>query len=337
VRFSAITPGLLALALAIPTAVQGQRVETASGLVEFVGLEFTLAEALIDSLAIRVPDLNPAGFPQALVEMGFARARVDQIAPAADGGTPRIALVTVVERSRAGVLELNGPFGDPGPVPPRWEPIDLLFRQSNPVVLGAVTVRGIGGIQEARSDSQLGLSADEIEEAATALELLDVLVTGFDRGAAVRILREDGDAGSRALSAAVLSGFPQDERAWRALVTGLLDPVGNTNSFVSQALGTLIAMGPIPVDWSESTDAVRTLLAGANLAAFPLVAQTLVSTEVSPALAPALLAGNAHLVLGHLASDASPHRELMHALLVQLHGQDLGTDAAAWRAWVESL
>ena len=136
---------------------------------------------------------------------------------------------------------------------------------------------------------------------------------------------------------AVLSGFPQDERAWRALVAALLDPVASVNSFASQALGTLIALGAVPVDWSTSTEAVRSLLAGANLAAFPLVVQALTSTEVGPALAPAILSGNSHLVLGHLASEASPHRELVHRFLVQLHGQDLGTDVAAWRGWVEGL
>jgi len=332
-----ITPGLLALAVAIPAAVEGQRVETASGLVEFIGLEFTLAEELIDSLAVRVPDLNPARFPEALVDMGFPRARVDQVAPAADGGTPRIALVTVVERSRAGLLELNDSFGPPGPIPPRWEVAEVSFRDNNPTFLGAVMVRGLGGLEEIGSDPPINLGADEIAEAGEALELLDALVTGFDRGAAVRMLREDGDPASRALSAAVLSGFPQDERAWRSLMEALLDPVANVNSFASQALGSLVALGPIPVDWSPSTDAVRSLVAGANLAAFPLAIQVLTSTEVSPSLASAILGGNAHLILGHLASEASPHRELVRRFLVQLRGQDLGTDVGAWRSWVESL
>jgi hypothetical protein len=187
------------------------------------------------------------------------------------------------------------------------------------------------------SDPPINLGADEIEEAGEALELLDVLVTGFDRGAAVRLLREDGDPEARALSAAVLSGFPEDERAWHALMTALLDPVASVNSFASQALGSLVAVGPLPVDWSTSTDAVRSLVAGANLAAFPLAIQVLTSTEVSPSLAPAILGGNAHLVLGHLASESSPHRELVHRFLVQLRGQDLGTDLGAWRSWVEGL
>jgi hypothetical protein len=312
-------------------------VETPTGLVEFVGLEFTLPDALIDSLAVRVPDGNPARFPEALLAMGFPRARVDQIAPSADGATPAIALVTVIERSRAGVLELNDTFGAAGDIPPRWEMAEVAFRDNNPQFLGAVVLRGLGGLEEVSSDPPLGLGADEIADAGEALELLDVLVTGFDRGAAVRILAEDGEPMTRALAASVLSGFPQDERAWRSLMAGLLDPVANVNSFASQALGSLIALGPIPVDWSTSADTLRSLLAGANLAAFPLVLQTLISTEVSPSLAPALLEMNGHLVLGHLASEASPHRDLAHRFLVQLRGEDLGTDVEAWRSWVEGL
>jgi hypothetical protein len=214
---------------------------------------------------------------------------------------------------------------------------EITFRDNNPQFLGAVILRGMGGLAEVASDPAIPLGADEIAEAGEALELLDVLVTGFDRGAAVRILSEDSEPMTRALAAAVLSGFPQDERAWRALIAALLDPVANVNSFASQALGTLIALGPMPVDWSTSTDALRSLIAGANLAAFPLVLQTLVSTEVSPSLAPAILEMNGHLVLGHLASEASPHRDLAHQFLVQLRGQDLGTDVGVWRSWVESL
>jgi hypothetical protein len=337
VRYTGTIAKLLAFAAATPVAVKGQSVETPFGPVEFVGLEFTLPEALGDSLALYVPDGNPARFPEALLRMGFPRARVDLVAPGADAGTPSVALVTLVERSRAGVLELNDAFGAPGPLPPRWETAAIMFRDGNPSFLGAVTVRGLGGLQELTYDSRINLGADQIAEAVEALELLEVLVTGFDRGAAVRILREDGDAASRALSAAVLSGFPQDERAWRALMGGLLDPVASVNSFASQALGSLIAAGAIPVDWSTSTDAVRSLIAGANLAAFPLVIQVLISTELSPSLAPAVLGGNAHLILGHLASEVSPHRDLVHRFLVQLRGEDLGPEAGAWRSWIESL
>jgi hypothetical protein len=337
-RYSLITTPLLGLAILAPTSVHGQRVETAAGPVEFVGLEFTLAEDLADSLGARVPDGAATQYPEALLEMGFPRARVDRIPPPADGGSPAVTLITVVERSRAGVLELSDSFGNPGPLPPRWEPASIMFRDSNPSFLGAVTVRGFGGLEEVRAgDPLINLSADQLEEAGEALELLDVLVTGFDRGSAVRMIVEDGDPSARALSAAVLSGFPQDERAWRALMTGLLDPVANVNSFASQALGSLIALGPTPVDWSTSSETVRSLLAGANLAAFPLVVQALTSTEISPSLAPAVLGGNAHLVLGHLASEASPHRELVHRFLVQLRGQDLGADVDAWRGWVDGL
>ena len=333
-----MTPALLCLALVAPTPVRGQRVETASGPVEFIGLEFTLAEDLADSLTARVPDGAAAGFPEALLQMGFPRARIDRVPPPADGSSAAVTLITVVERSRAGVIELSDSFGAPGPLPPRWEPASIMFRDANPAFLGAVTVRGFGGLEEVRAgDPLINLSADQLEEAGEALELLDVLVTGFDRGSAVRMIVEDGDPMARALSAAVLSGFPGDERAWRALMAGLLDPVASVNSFASQALGTLIALGAVPVDWSPSTEAVRSLLAGANLAAFPLVVQALTSTEVSPALAPAILSGNGHLVLGHLASEASPHRELAHRFLVQLRGQDLGTDVAAWRGWVDGL
>ena len=145
------------------------------------------------------------------------------------------------------------------------------------------------------------------------------------------------DPEHRALAAAVLGGFPEQEAAWRGLVDALLDPSARVTAFANQALGSMVVARPMTVDWTPSESVLRRLIAGANLSGFGTLLQVLVSTEISAALAPALLVGNDHLILGHLASASSPHRTTTRRFLTQLALSDLGPDPTDWRRWIGGL
>jgi hypothetical protein len=341
-----------ALCASAPATVRAQAIATPQGPVEFVGLETWTPERLMDSLAVRVPAASPADFPGALLDMGFARARADRMAgaSAANGpgvnipptGAPPLTVVTVVEASHASDLSLRRSFSASEALPARWSAADSLFRQYNPAFLGAVSVRWLGQTAALPRPPTLGTPEDQAR-AEGALELLGELRTSADLEAGLRLLSGDTEPAKRALAAAVLGGFPEEEEAWRGLVQGLLDADPSVSAFASQALGSMVAATaqgtepPREVDWAPTVGPLRSLVAGANLAAFPLVLQTLTSTGISPDLAPALLRGNAHLVLGYMGSSGSPERETVHRFLARIRGQDLGMSVAPWRAWIEGL
>lgn len=332
--------------LVFASALAAQIVETPQGPVEFIGLERWTPEMVLDSLAARAPDASPTQFPSALLRIGFARARADRvfdIGPSGDpaGTTRPLTIVTVVEGSHAEALQLHHPIGSAGEIPARWMAADSIFRQYNPAFLGAVSMRWLGGTGDGQTGAAprpptLGAPEDRAQ-ARTALEVLGELRSPADLEAGLRLLSDDGDPEKRALAAAVLGGFPEEEAVWRTLVEALLDADANVNAFASQALGSIVAASPREVDWAPATGSLRSLIAGANLAAFPLVLQTLASTDVSPELAPALLGDNAHLVLGYMESRESPERETVHRFLVRINGQDLGASAAPWKTWIEGL
>lgn len=329
--------GIFMLGLAIgATPGSAQVVETPQGMVEFVGLEQWSVSQVMDSIAVRTPDARPAQYAMALRELGFARA---QATPLLEVQPDPVTLITVVEPHRTEMVRLRSGLDTTRELPPRWAGLAGVLREEGVSFQSAVNLRwlrdGQGNLPAAIAQ---GISApgriDAIERVWAALDALD---TAGDLSDALAALQNDAGTEHRVLAAAVASGFPDDERAWRALLEALLDPSARVTATAGQALGSMVAMRPIPIDWSDAAPSVRALLAGANLPAFPLVLQVLVSTDLSPAIAPELLRDSGVLLLGHLGSRFSPHRELAHEVLVRLRGLDLGDEAGAWELWIEGI
>ncbi len=334
---------LCVILFSLASHAEAQVVETPEGSVEFIGLEQWTVESLLDSLFLRSQRIAPSQYPSVLRELGFPRAVVDRIRPSGPPGGPSrspawISLVTLVEPHRSDVVSLRGGFRSDDPLPASWLEADSLFRQHNPDFLAAVGLRllrnGDGQPPPALTEN-LGPSRQSIVERAwTALE--DLRSAG-NLSEALTILQRDRAAGHRALAAAVLAGFPEEPEAWRGLVLALRDPSARVTAFANQALGPMAVARPRTIDWAPEVESLRPLIAGANLSAFSTVLQTLVSTRISPTLGRELLSNNEHLILGHLASENSPHRDVTHRFLVQISGDDLGLDAEAWRSWISRL
>jgi hypothetical protein len=311
-------------------------IDTPHGRVEFLGLEDWTASMVLDSLGARAPGAPPAQWATALQAMGFPRASVNALSVQGAGA---VTLVTVVEPHRGDRIRAREGFGPPGALPEGWSELARLAAQENPAFQSAVSLRWFremdGGmpaffLENLEASGQRAV----VEE---LWDLLDARLATSDLVAAVRILAEDGDPAHRAVAAAVVSGFPEEDEAWRALVEALRDPRATVNSTASQALASMLTLRPRRVDWAATGEGIRALLAGTNLSAFPVLVQTLLSTEVAPSLAPTILPGSERLLLAHLSSTYSPSREASHRLLVHLRGADLGPDPQPWADWIEGL
>ncbi len=327
---------LLGLLVCLP-GVSAQAVDTPEGPVEFVGLERWTVDMVIDSLGTQTPRPSPTQYPVALRRLGFPRASVERtLAPAPTATVPQAStghvLVTVVEPHRAPELSLRGGFESDREPPESWATTDDLYQLDNPIFLAAVGSRLIRGIQGVTP-----IGPGSLGTAERVWSALDRTRSPEDLTAARDLLGTHRQPERRAVAASILGGFPEEESAWLDLVGALLDPSARVSAVANLALGSMIVAAPRNVEWASSVATLRTLIAGANLAGFPTVLQVLVSTEVSPSLAAALLTDNTHLVLGHLASDASPHRETAHRFLVHLSGRDLGFERDEWRGWIEGL
>jgi hypothetical protein len=161
--------------------------------------------------------------------------------------------------------------------------------------------------------------------------------TAADRALALGTLYDDENFANRALAAAILSNFPDDDIAWWALVDALRDPVGIVAATASDALKVMTGYAARAVDWGPAAENLRDVLNGTNLFMLHATMELLVDTQVAPELAPSLLRDGGHLVLANLAASRPAERDRAHALLMQLSGQDLGTEPAAWESWIRSL
>lgn len=152
---------------------------------------------------------------------------------------------------------------------------------------------------------------------------------------AMKVLRRDGYWANRMVAVAVLSNFASNDSTWLTLARALRDP----HEAVREAAGmTLRGLTPRTVDWRPASTDLRLLLNGTNLGAITTIFDQLARTQVSAALAPALLRDNADWLLEHLGSEAPMAGDAAHRLLIQLNGgRDLGKARKDWQTWIDSL
>lgn len=156
-----------------------------------------------------------------------------------------------------------------------------------------------------------------------------------DRQRAMSVLADDGFWPNRMAAVMVLSNFTAHDSTWWTLARALRDPNEGVRHVASVVIGTL----PVrPVDWSGAVGDVRLLVGGTHLLAIQDVFELLTRTSVVPALAAALLRGNAEWVLTHLAAETPMASDAAHRLLVRLNGgRDLGRSRSAWESWILTL
>lgn len=336
---AAVLSCMLAL---VPSTAPGQVViETENGPLEIIGLDRWSVQALEDSIAHYAPGESIRSHACAAVlkdQLHFASAAL-QVKVAADGS--RVTLLTVVEphnAQKATRRTIDAPHRAPLWPALREAAAGAAGFDFTPLTqaLQFYEVAEALGVDSAQAFLTPHLGRREAPRVFATLRAARSQDGPQDLEAALATLGGDGDRENRALAAAVLANFPESDAAWHALVAGLRDENPGVAAIAQHALNTLRATAPRRIDWRPAVSDLVPLLAGANAWAFADLLSTLVATEIDPALASNLLAGNWRLALSHARAQHAGARDPAAALLQRMSGlRDAGPDA--WQAWAETL
>jgi hypothetical protein len=288
-------------------------------------------------MRVRAPGEPLAGCAAVLRESGFPSATVNHL-QAKDGSDYR--LVIVVEPQHADRIRQRSKFSDRMPDAASWADGLQFFRAHTPAFQRAVSTYSPHQKGEAPPQGTNGSAADK-EDVKLVQEYWGFLQeheTPEDRKRALWTLEHDGNGHNRVIAASILSGFPQEDRVWWALMEAQRDSFHPVAATASQALTSMASFRSTPVDWSPAIPAIRALLGGTNVFTLDDTLDVLVRSGLEPALAPKLLGdGGGDLVLALAGAEHPAARQKARRFLVHLAGEDLGEDPAAWRRWVEAL
>jgi hypothetical protein len=155
---------------------------------------------------------------------------------------------------------------------------------------------------------------------------------------AVAVLNGSRITADRAAAAKALRNFPERDGAWLALASALRDPEDTVSMGASGSLQWMRMHSVRKIDWSPVADDLKATLHGTNLFTYNELVRTLTATGVEPSLARTLLSdGGGRLLLACLRAQHADEHDAAHALLAQLRGADLGTDARQWETWLSTL
>lgn len=329
----AVFATLIVALTALPNALPAQVVETEEGPVEFLGLEHWTPERVRDTLAAVRPDvgLHSGACAAALRhEIGFPSAHVASYGSSFPGVPEGYTAIVLVEPEEADRVRYGEPPPDSlGPVE-GWEDAYALFPAKRWAWMMAIQ-----GIED---PPRLRRPLPDSTSFPAVRGFLAAHRTEEDRLRALAVLESDRNWINRSIAAAVLSGFPDHDETWWALVRAARG-VGPRDYGTSEPIVALqtLAREERAIDWSPVAEDLRAILDGTSLDAFTSILTVLRRTSVSPDLAEPLLAGGGDLVLAHLRS-VNPHlRVLARGFLAQVSGEDFGEDADRWAVWIDSL
>jgi hypothetical protein len=156
--------------------------------------------------------------------------------------------------------------------------------------------------------------------------------TEDDRRRALHHIERSGLHVNRVAAAVVLSGFPDQDSSWYALVGALRD---RNESVRMVAAARLMGMPRRSINWAPASNDLRILLGGTSLMHMEELLRVLSQTGLSANLAASVLRDNDAWLFRLLTSEVPTASSAARAFLVSLNGgQDLGSSPAAWRAWL---
>lgn len=327
---------LVGVILVSPATLPAQVVETPEGAVEFIGLQRWTIPMIQDSMAVHAPGKPLGQCAAVLKELGFVSASA--LLSEGPDGTQR-TIVTVVEPDRADRILLRIPEGDSLPNAREWQRGIEIFSEHNRAFQPAIQWRGLLLQQDTTSIAELlQFAGGRAAQIQAFWRFLDQHRNQADLEKALYTLAVDRNGTNAAVAAAILTNFPDEPRAWWALLDAQRDSREYVAATASQAMRGLRMAGPREIDWTPAAHAIRALLDGTNVFVLEGMLDVLASTGVKPELAPALLRdGGADLVLARLRAADEGTRTTAHTFLVQISGTDYGEDPVAWAAWVDSL
>lgn len=144
-------------------------------------------------------------------------------------------------------------------------------------------------------------------------------------------LLADSSYANRTAAALVLSNFAHRDSAYYLLAEGLR-AVDRGSSASGLVLRSFTRDAPRPVDWEPARATLQALFGGTNLFSYTQVMETLVATQVDPALGRDLARVDTVLLLDHLGARNPATPGPVNRYLAHVYGRDLGRDPAAWNA-----
>ena len=335
----AVLPRTVAASVLLLTAIGGaaraQAAPDTTPGIEFIGLKQWTVQMIRDTMAVKAPGA-PLGQCAVLLEaIGFPSASSAEFIREGH----RHIVVTLVEPADSARVRLRPERPDSSPDRPAWRGVDSLFRARNPAFATAVSLVYVHRAGDTAAERvALRPTRGDSADVRQVWAFLDAHRSQHDLEEALWVLATDGNSANLAVAVAILGNFAEHEPAWWALMDAQRSSRGAVAATAMQVLRSMTQRHVPTVDWRPAAASIRALLAGTNVFAFAQTLDVLRTTRVSPALAAELLGnGNGDLVLAHLGAAEPFLREAAHGFLVQVSGQDLGDDAAAWANWLARL
>ncbi|MEO5815055.1 MAG: hypothetical protein ABIT20_07235 [Gemmatimonadaceae bacterium] len=216
-----------------------------------------------------------------------------------------------------------------------WRSVTTVFRSDLPLFLSFYQAY----LREEPSATPKG--AASVRDSPDWAAMTQVLArehtdSGFTK--ALHVLDHSPSNPDRSVAILILSRYPDREEAWRALLMAAVENHQWLDSGIAQeALQTMSARHPRPVDWTPVAPVIRNVLDGSALVALAPVIDVLLRTGVDRRSAPALLKDGGEVLTALLEVSSSEVARPAHDLLVKLRGEDLGNAPAPWRAWIGTL
>jgi hypothetical protein len=315
----------------------GQVVESDKGKSEFIGLKNWNIKMIQDSLEVYAPNGNGLwGCAAELVaKLHFADASVIRYKE----DTSFISIITVVEPEDIANTQYKASMAGTYPILPEYQIAESFFRKDYMAFQAGLI--NYGQFLKGNADSlkiKLHDQGDDLSAIAKVWDFLQSRKNNKEKVNAIWISQNNPNPVNRAIAAAILANFPDDDLCWWTLMDVLRDKDIFVNGTARQSLAVLIKLSQKKIDWSPCVPTLRCLLSGTNLFAYNTVLNVLQKTAISPELADKLLSESAsYLLLSYLKAHHNNEKQLAYGLLKQLSGKDFGSDITSWQQWIDGL
>ncbi|HST58013.1 MAG TPA: hypothetical protein VLK84_04985 [Longimicrobium sp.] len=324
---------LLALVLTVGVcgAASAQNVLRLPGnkTVEVIGLEDWTVPMLQDSLRKYADGVTLDSHACAGVlrfHLGFADASVQTQIVIMGSDTTEYVAVSVVEPADSGRVRRRAVGRDSVGFPAEYAGIEGLMRWH----------RGVGFALVNDLREVPPMIQDDSAAVRQAWALVDAQRRPEGFALAARVLESHPNYHARILAATILRGAPAEDALLYTLVRAMRDEVDMVGNIASPVVARMAAERR-DLNWTPVVADVHALLNGSSLYALEEVMQAAVASGADGRYAAPFLAGGGHAVLARLHAEDERTWGGAHRLLVALRGEDLGRDAAAWQAWIDSL
>ena len=155
---------------------------------------------------------------------------------------------------------------------------------------------------------------------------------------ATEVMAKSPNWRDRSVAALILTNFPDSTQTWATLMDGMLESDGAVKSTSWQSLQRVARTARRSPDWTTLAPTVHAILDGTSLFQLSSLISLLGQRpDIGPQYASSFLKGGGEMLVNYMQNPQPARAAPARALLVKLHGSDLGKDAGAWERWISTL